>query len=63
LSDFFKALLVTTKGNQEKDFKLLTEAVVWLSREFAAGDGFAVYGEIRFLGELRWRRGRLPDQG
>ena len=57
----YKAKLDRWDGQQQnRDFVRLTKAVLWLSGELNAGDGHAVYGEIRFEEQLLWRRGTRP---
>ena len=57
----YKARLHRWDGQQQnQDFVRLTDAVLWLSGELDAGDGHAVYGEIRCNEKLLWRRGTRP---
>jgi hypothetical protein len=39
-----------------RTFARFNDAVLWLSFEFNAGDGYAEYAEIRHNGALLWRR-------
>ena len=53
----YEATLLDRFGTKnKKGFRRLNEAIIYLAREFAAGDGNAVYGEIRLEGALVWRR-------
>src|SRR4051812_35656608 len=59
VEDIYKATLHRLKGDrQTRDFTRFTDAMLWLAGELEAGDGHAVYGEVRLRGELVWRRGR-----
>jgi hypothetical protein len=56
----YRATLIDRFGKEEtKRFTRFNDGIVWLAREFAAGDGNAVYGEIRQNAKLVWRRSAL----
>ena len=55
--DQYRACLRTRNtAEQIKTFSRFNDAILWLSKEFDAGDGYAQYGEIRCRGRLLWRR-------
>ena len=65
-AQYHATLLDRFGAQQARDFDRLNDAIIWLSGEFAAGDGNALYGEIRFDGAIVWRKappGYKPDRG
>lgn len=59
--DRYQARLRTRNSPEQiKTFARFNDAILWMSKEFDAGDGYAEYGEIRHRGTLLWRKRSAP---
>lgn len=59
----YKSTLFKRDGTQQvQEFPRFMDGLLWLAVELDAGDGFAIYGEIRLNDELLWRRGLPPPR-
>ena len=57
----YTATLVSQRGSLSvKDFPRLIDAILWLAKEFDAGEGNAQKGEVHRDGALVWRKA-LPN--
>ena len=59
MADTYKVTLLRFDGTQQtRNFSRLGEAILWVARELDSGDGHSVYGEVRFEGNVLWRKER-----